>query len=84
MIVIIFLACCLAETRGEGTSYSIRQRNLAIRDKKLAKKGKLDWIKTQYYGENRTIQDIAEELGESMVSVRKYIDEIDEIEKNKI
>ena len=36
------------------------------------------WIKEQFYGLERSIQDIAEDLGESIIRVAKYIDEIDE------
>ena len=39
--------------------------------------GKLEWIKTQYYDLDRTIQDIADDLGESMIAVRKNLDEIE-------
>ncbi len=38
--------------------------------------GKLEWIKTQYYDLGRTIQDIADDLDESMITVRKNLDEI--------
>jgi len=37
----------------------------------------LEWIKTQYYDLNRTIQDIADDFGESMITIRKYLDEIE-------
>lgn len=83
MIVIIFLACCILGSSGERLSDSFERRVIAKRDEKLAHKTKLDLIKTQYYEENRTIQDIANDLGVSMMTVRKYIDEIDEIEKTK-
>ena len=48
--------------------------------------GKLEWIKTQYYDLGRTIQDIANDLGESMITVRKNLDEIEskDISKNEI
>jgi len=48
--------------------------------------GKLEWIKTQYYDLGRTIQDIADDLDESMITVRKNLDEIEskDISKNEI
>jgi hypothetical protein len=56
----------------------IEKRELRVKKKKLlsTREGKLEWIKTQYYDLNRTIQDIAEDLSESMVTVRKFLDEI--------
>lgn len=47
--------------------------------------GRLEWIKTQYYDLNRSIQDVADDLGESMITVRKYLDEIEnqDITKNE-
>jgi len=47
---------------------------------------KLEWIKTQYYDLGRTIQDIANDLDESMITVRKNLDEIEnkDISKNEI
>ena len=57
------------------------ERDLRVKKTKLiigsTREGKLEWIKTQYYDLNRTIQDIADDLGESMMSVRKYLDEIE-------
>jgi len=58
-----------------------RSRELRMKKTKLktgsTREGKLEWIKTQYYDLNRTIQDIADDFGESMITVRKYLDEIE-------
>jgi len=35
---------------------------------------KIRWVKSQYHEKNRTIQEIADDLDETMISVRKYID----------
>jgi hypothetical protein len=40
-------------------------------------KGILEWVKTQHYDLNRTIQDIAEDFGESMITIRNYLNEIE-------
>jgi len=69
-------------------------RNLAIRSRKLrmkktklitgsTHKGVLEWIKTQYFDLHRTIQDIADDLGESMMTVRKFLNEIENQETTK-
>jgi hypothetical protein len=58
-----------------------RSRELRMKKTKLktgsTHKGILEWVKTQYYDLNRTIQDIADDFGESMITVRKYLDEIE-------
>ncbi len=66
---------------------AIQFRKLELREKKLTTGdthlGKLRWIKTQYYDLNRTIQDIADDLGVSMMRVRKHLDEIENQETTK-
>ena len=58
-----------------------RSRELKMRKTKLktgnTHKGRLEWIKTQYYDLNRTIQDIADDFGESMITIRNYLNEIE-------
>lgn len=61
------------------------QRKIVQKDKELAPKvifdlAKMSFIKTEYES-NKSIQDIANGLGMSMISVKKYLDEI---EKTKI
>ena len=34
---------------------------------------KIKWAKAQFYEENRSLQEIADDLGESMITVKKYI-----------
>ena len=41
------------------------------------KKGNPQWLKHQYYELGRSIQDIADELDESMITIKKWLDEID-------
>jgi response regulator of citrate/malate metabolism len=57
-----------------------REREMRVKQTKLIIGGshdsKLEWIKIQSFDLNRTIQDIANDLGESMIAVRKYLDEI--------
>ncbi len=43
----------------------------------------LSWLKHQYYSLGRSIQDIADKLNVSMMSVRKYLDRIEAISANK-
>lgn len=61
------------------------ERDLRVKKTKLiiggSREGKLDWIKTQYYDLKRTTQEIADDLGESMIAVRKYLDEIENQDK---
>ena len=60
---------------------AIRSRDLKMKRMKLktgnTHKGRLEWIKTQYYDLNRTIQDIADDFGESMITIRNYLNEIE-------
>ncbi|MFX0020676.1 MAG: hypothetical protein ACFFAF_18310 [Candidatus Hermodarchaeota archaeon] len=42
---------------------------------------KIRWVKTQFHDMNRTIQDIADDLGESMITVSHYIDSEIELEE---
>jgi len=57
------------------------ERDLRVKKTKLiigsTHEGKLEWIKTQRHDLNRNIQEIADDLGESMIAVRKFIDEIE-------
>jgi len=66
---------------GRDQILAIKSRELKMKKTKLktgnTHKGKLEWIKTQYYDLNRTIQDIADDFGESMITIRKYLDEIE-------
>ena len=61
------------------------ERELRMMKTKLiigsTREGKLEWIKTQHYDLNRSIQDIADDLGDSMIAVRKYLDEIENQDK---
>jgi len=63
------------------------ERDLRVKKTKLiigsTREGKLEWIKTQYYDLNRTIQDIADDLGESMMTVRKFLNEIENQETTR-
>ena len=63
-----------------------RERDLRAKKAKLiigsTREGKLEWVRTQYIDLKRTIQDIADDLGESMMTVRKYLNEI-ENQKNE-
>jgi len=45
--------------------------------------GKLKWVKKQYFDLKRTIQDIANDLGESMISVKKYLDELEKLDSTE-
>ena len=55
-----------------------RVRKIRLRKMRLIIGGtiedKINWAKTQYHEGNKSIQDIAEDLGESIVIVRRYID----------
>ena len=57
------------------------ERDLRVKKTKLiiggSHEGKLDWIKAQHYDLKRTIQEIADDLGESMIAIGKYLDEIE-------
>jgi len=57
------------------------ERELRVMKTKLiigsTREGKLEWIKTQHYDLNRSIQEIADDLGDSMIAVRNYLDEIE-------
>ena len=57
------------------------ERELRVKKTKLiigsTHEGKLQWIKEQRYDLKRPIQEIADDLGESMIAVGKYIDEIE-------
>ena len=37
----------------------------------------LDWLKHQYYDLGRTIQDIADEQNVSMITIKKWLDELE-------
>jgi len=87
----------LLKTRRSGKLQEIDDELLSSKARKVRLKktqliigntheGKLEWIKTQYYDLGRTIQDVANDLGESMITVRKNLDEIEskDISKNEI
>lgn len=65
------------------------KRSINIKRKKTkliignSHEGKLEWIKTEYYDFHRNLQEIAEDLGESMITVRNYLDEIESQDKSK-
>ena len=63
-----------------------RNRTLRLKQSKLetgnTHEGKLRWIKTQRYDLERSIQEIADDLCESIIAVANYIDEI-ENQKNE-
>ena len=77
MVVILFLVCCFSIKSGEGINVSLVQREIAKRDKRLTHRENLDLVRRQYLL-NKSIQDIANDLGMSMISVKKYIDEIED------
>jgi len=43
---------------------------------------KLEWVRKQYFEINKSIQQIADELGESMITVKRYLDELENRRKN--
>ena len=55
-----------------------RVRKIKLRKMKLkigsTLEDKIKWVKTQFHDMNKSIQDIAEDLGENMDAVRHYID----------
>lgn len=59
------------------------KQELEVRKRKIkiltggTHEGTIRWIKEQYCDLKRTIQEIADDLGESMIAVRKCIDEIE-------
>jgi len=65
------------------------RRDVELREKKMkliigsTPEGKLEWIKTQYFDLHRNIQDIADDLGESMMTVKKYLNEIENQDKSE-
>ena len=77
MVVIIFLACCIASSGGEGVSDRLFERRTI--ETTLGHWEKMEFIKKAYES-NKTIQDIADKLGMSMMAVKKYIDEIEKRE----
>ena len=59
-------------------SYSRKHKEKIDREERIQeKKGDLQWLKHQYYDLGRSIQDIADELDESMITIKKWLDEID-------
>jgi len=67
---------------------AIKSRKLRMKKTKLitgnTHKGVLEWIKTQYYDLHRTIQDIADDFGESMITIRNYLNEIENQDINRV
>ncbi len=65
----------------EDQRLSNKSREIRVMKTKLitgnTRDGIIEWIKTQHYDLKRNIQEIAEDSGESMLSVRKYLDEIE-------
>jgi hypothetical protein len=59
-----------------------KSRKLRMQATKLetgdTREGKLIWIQEQIYTLNRSIQEVADDLGESMIKIRKYLDEPNE------
>ena len=66
--------------------YYRRNKEKREKTKIISKKRKefnAEWFKHQYYDLGKSIQDIADELNESVATLRKRIDKIDGIEKTK-
>ena len=59
----------------EGISIPVEQREYITAPKPIFSSSKMSFIKTEYES-NKSIQDIANNLGMSMMAVKKYIDEI--------
>jgi len=58
--------------------YYRKQKEKIDREERIQeKKGDLQWLKHQYYDLGRSIQDIADELDESMITIKKWLENID-------
>jgi len=62
------------------------KRELRVKKTKLISthEEKLEWVRTQHIDLKRTIQDIADDLGESMMTVRKFLNEIENQDINRV
>lgn len=84
VVILILLKGSLKEN--EERMLFNEEKELRVKMKKLisTREGKLEWIKTQYYDLKRTLNEIADDLGESFIAVRKYLYEMDsqDISKN--
>lgn len=75
--VIAGIAIHFKKKERERIGISVEQREIA--SKPIFSSPKMSFIKTEYES-NKTIQDIADKLGMSMMAVNKYIDEIEKRE----
>jgi len=69
-----------AEEKMQVREFQIRDRIRRARTKLIignTHEGKLNWVKKQHFDLKRTIQDIANDLGESMITVKEYLNEIE-------
>jgi len=53
----------------------LKEKKEKIKEKK--EEFDLKWLKHQYYDLGRSIQEIADELNESLITIRKWLDNID-------
>jgi len=69
----------------EDERLSNKSREIRVMKTKLitgnTREGIMEWIKTQHYDLKRSIQEIAEDLGESMFTVKNFLREIEDQEK---
>lgn len=80
MVFVLVIAGCMLTSSEEETSDLLRRRSLAKRDKRITHNTELELVRERYIS-NRSVQDIADELGMSMMRVKKYMDEIDKESK---
>ena len=60
--------------------FSLKEGNVYEKVEKVEEKDKfknLDWLKHQYYDLGKSIQNIADDQGVSMITIRKWIDKIE-------
>jgi len=72
------------ELEGEFLNYQVRRVKMmkARLETGITFDEKLEWVKRQYHEMNKSIQEIAEELGESMITVKNYLNKIEESQKS--
>ena len=60
--------------------YRLKEGNVFERVEEVEEKDEfkdLDWLKYQYYDLGKSVQDIADDQGVSMITIRKWIDKIE-------
>ena len=81
MVVILFIAFCFfdsgSSSRDGANLDNAYSEFLRMEWEILTHEKKLDFIDTQYYELDKSIVEIAGELGVSITTVRKYIDELE-------